>query len=209
MQGERKCLGPCGKVKPYFAFHKMKGKTSDSHPVRPQCKECRKITSAQDYIDRRDFIRHQQASARHTMTEEQRQHERERIDKWEKSNPEKVKAFQKKYREGNGRQYRYEYYQRRRAFLASVPSDNHTMKELHAYWLHHGFDRNICSYCDTRITWKASIGDHVVPISRGGEHVVSNLVPACRSCNSSKNNKLLYEEWVPPNMRNLSHAVGV
>lgn len=28
--------------------------------------------------------------------------------------------------------------------------------------------------------------DHVVPVSRGGRHLLSNLVPACRSCNASK-----------------------
>lgn len=35
--------------------------------------------------------------------------------------------------------------------------------------------------------------DHVVPLSRGGQHAEGNLVPACRSCNSSKMDKLLVE----------------
>ena len=38
--------------------------------------------------------------------------------------------------------------------------------------------------------------DHVVPLSRGGKHEIENLLPACRSCNSSKGAKLL-EEWLP------------
>lgn len=29
--------------------------------------------------------------------------------------------------------------------------------------------------------------DHVKPIARGGAHILANLRPACRSCNSSKN----------------------
>jgi HNH endonuclease len=44
--------------------------------------------------------------------------------------------------------------------------------------------------------WCGGIGgtaDHVVPISRGGKHSEGNLVPACRSCNSSKRDLLLVE----------------
>lgn len=35
--------------------------------------------------------------------------------------------------------------------------------------------------------------DHVIPLSRGGRHAIANIVPACRSCNSSKGNKFLVE----------------
>jgi len=47
----------------------------------------------------------------------------------------------------------------------------------------------ICFYCGS----KANTVDHVVPLSRGGQHAEGNLVPACRSCNSSKADKLLIE----------------
>lgn len=36
--------------------------------------------------------------------------------------------------------------------------------------------------------------DHVVPISRGGANSIGNIVAACGSCNSSKNDRLL-TEW--------------
>jgi len=52
---------------------------------------------------------------------------------------------------------------------------------------------NKCAYCG-KIT-KLTI-DHVVPISRGGEHDIGNVLPACKSCNSKKNTKLL-SEWIP------------
>lgn len=48
-----------------------------------------------------------------------------------------------------------------------------------------------CAYC-------AAAGpseiDHVVPVSRGGDHDEMNLVPACRRCNASKGSRLL-SEW--------------
>lgn len=35
--------------------------------------------------------------------------------------------------------------------------------------------------------------DHVVPRSRGGEHVWENVVAACRSCNARKRDRLVSE----------------
>jgi 5-methylcytosine-specific restriction endonuclease McrA len=45
-----------------------------------------------------------------------------------------------------------------------------------------------CVYCGQR---KKLTIDHVVPISKGGIHDVSNIVPACLSCNVKKNDSSL------------------
>lgn len=45
--------------------------------------------------------------------------------------------------------------------------------------------RHRCAYCgrsDLKLTQ-----DHVVPVSKGGLHTLTNVVPACGSCNSRKN----------------------
>jgi len=49
-----------------------------------------------------------------------------------------------------------------------------------------------CTYCHTE---RASTWDHVVPRSLGGPDTRGNLVPACRSCNSSKGARPL-GEWL-------------
>lgn len=49
-----------------------------------------------------------------------------------------------------------------------------------------------CAYCGLR---KKLEQDHVVPLSRGGAHIRENIVPACRSCNRRKSNKLV-TEWI-------------
>lgn len=35
--------------------------------------------------------------------------------------------------------------------------------------------------------------DHLIPVSHGGPNIASNLVPACRTCNSSKGNKDVFQ----------------
>lgn len=47
-----------------------------------------------------------------------------------------------------------------------------------------------CAYCpNPATTW-----DHIVPVSKGGETVMGNIVPACSPCNSSKKATSL-DEW--------------
>lgn len=49
----------------------------------------------------------------------------------------------------------------------------------------------LCAYCDQlATTW-----DHVIPVSRGGETVPGNILPACGTCNSSKRDRDL-EDWL-------------
>src|SRR4051812_30033174 len=50
-------------------------------------------------------------------------------------------------------------------------------------------DGGRCQYC----AGPAESIDHVVPRSRGGEHVWENVVAACRACNTRKRDRLLSE----------------
>ncbi len=60
--------------------------------------------------------------------------------------------------------------------------------QLRHYILHR--DNWQCRYCDKPSTEKNQLElDHVVPVSRGGPSVVSNLVAACHRCNQKKDNQ--------------------
>lgn len=44
--------------------------------------------------------------------------------------------------------------------------------------------------------------DHFMPLSKGGKHALSNLVPSCKSCNLSKNSKIPGTGWWPESWSN-------
>lgn len=52
---------------------------------------------------------------------------------------------------------------------------------------------HVCVYCEKK---EADTFDHLIPLSRGGHTLYDNLVPACRSCNSRKGDRLP-EEFQP------------
>lgn len=43
-----------------------------------------------------------------------------------------------------------------------------------------------CAYCGSRLDYKDMQVDHVKPLKLGGEDTLSNMLPACRSCNHYK-----------------------
>lgn len=54
-------------------------------------------------------------------------------------------------------------------------------------------DKHICMYCLVTMPDRKLTRDHVIPISRGGKNVWTNVVTACRKCNQKKADKLLQE----------------
>ena len=50
-------------------------------------------------------------------------------------------------------------------------------------------DAYLCMYCGNKFNDTLLTRDHVVPISKGGKDRWSNVVTACRSCNTRKGNR--------------------
>jgi 5-methylcytosine-specific restriction protein A len=61
-------------------------------------------------------------------------------------------------------------------------------------WWKNQMARGQCHYCRCRFHPSELTMDHVVPIARGGHSTKSNVVPACKECNSRKK-YLLPVEW--------------
>lgn len=51
----------------------------------------------------------------------------------------------------------------------------------------------ICYFCGEKFPPKELTMDHLVPLSRGGTSRKSNLVPACKECNTRKKISLPFE----------------
>jgi len=118
--------------------------------------------------------------------ERERARARKSMRKWRDAHPEDERQRRRRYREANideVRKRELENTHRRRALKGSASP---MLVEYMAQLL-----TMPCTYCGT--TENITV-DHIVPLSRGGEHETDNLAAACYSCNSSKGAKLL-DEW--------------
>lgn len=73
-----------------------------------------------------------------------------------------------------------------------------------------------CAYCGCELEYKDMQVDHVIPLRRGGEDVISNMLPACRSCNHYKSTMTAeefrrYVEGIPERLfrDSIPYQVGV
>jgi 5-methylcytosine-specific restriction endonuclease McrA len=58
-------------------------------------------------------------------------------------------------------------------------------------------DRQVCAYCGGRFSEGELTVEHILPVSRGGRHEWTNVVTACRSCNTRKGNRRPEEAHMP------------
>jgi len=108
---------------------------------------------------------------------------------------EKVKARRRKYRCDNRAArsaYMNRYYHKNREVMMAHVARYHARK-LGAFisdftdedWqIALDYYDYKCAYCGTQD--KPLAREHIIPLSRGGPHTISNIVPACQSCNSRK-----------------------
>jgi len=97
------------------------------------------------------------------------------------------KEYAKKYYENNKERI-YEYVYKRFETSKNLPF-NFTNKDWKETLKHFN---NECAYCGDKNNNLQK--EHVIPVSKGGGYVKTNIVPACPSCNMSKSNRYM-EEW--------------
>jgi 5-methylcytosine-specific restriction endonuclease McrA len=103
--------------------------------------------------------------------------------RYRENNPEKSKAYTNKWRaENKDLVYLYNTKKDAKRRLAINATINKiTVSEWKKIKLLY---KNKCAYCLKE--FKKLTMDHVVPLVKGGSHDKDNIVPACKSCNSSK-----------------------
>lgn len=91
---------------------------------------------------------------------------------WKKRNPEKCRA---QWRKDNTKRHA----RVRNAEICDLTEDQRN--EIFSFY------KNRCYYCG-KYSKKLTM-DHVVPLSKNGNHTFNNIVPACQFCNTKKHNR--------------------
>lgn len=180
----------CGEQKDPSAFY------AEGH----QCKPCRYL---QTTAWRRNNAERYRANnkayyAAHAekIKENTRQHRQQKKDlvnasnrAWRAKNAELNSSYTRAWRVANPDAARA-FAALRRARLAAVRCDVFGPDEVRAHYAASGYP-DACIYCEGPYEQD----DHIVPVARGGAHVLENLAPACGRCNRSKSDKML-AEWL-------------
>jgi 5-methylcytosine-specific restriction endonuclease McrA len=102
---------------------------------------------------------------------------------WIKNNKDKYKRYAKKNR-ATHLSLRAEHEQRRRARKRNATVEKVNRDDIIKR------DKSTCQICGKLLSKKEITLDHIIPLSRGGEHSKSNLQVACNSCNCKKSSKI-------------------
>jgi len=182
----KKTCTSCGQAKSPAEFYKDK-KGSDG--LRAKCKDCHRIAMRQYWESVKNKPEHK---AR--VSEWNRRHYRKRrehyIQAHKKYNASPAgKAAHKRYRQGL----------RGKMLTAKVNVRYRTGKRCLFPLTAIQWTRTLaifnhrCAYCQTDTSKLTQ--DHVIPLTAGGQHMMGNVVPACQSCNSRKQNKN-HRKWM-------------
>ncbi len=69
----------------------------------------------------------------------------------------------------------------------AVRREREAARELRdSSWWKNQLAKGVCHYCGQRFSPAELTMDHIVPVSRGGRSVKSNVVPCCKACNNRK-----------------------
>lgn len=124
-----------------------------------------------------------------------------RAKQYRKDHPDVVKDIRRRFRENHLEDIRRDGRERMRTPHARELARlaHHRRNQLNDYVLSSeqwqlvlDFFNGKCAYCGSSDRIEM---DHFFPLSRGGLAIMGNVVPACKSCNSSKNNKPPHE-WL-------------
>ena len=157
-----------------FTFRK------DTQKYRNECKFCEAERKKNHRLDKLD---HYNELKKQYYIENKEKLKKQSNFYWFK-NKDKINKYRRKWRKENSMLVRNQSH-RRRANLKNSDVTPLQIKELVKK------SKN-CYWCNIKLGLEYHI-DHYTPISKGGEHTISNLVVSCPSCNLQKHAKDPYE----------------
>lgn len=149
-----KLCGSCGRRRKAAAFYADKTKPDG---LSSYCKECRKARAS-------DWYRSNPERAK------------EARERWRQENPERYAAAKMRWQKAHPKE-RLEIENRRRVRLRSG------VVEKIDVWTIYERDGGRCHICGKRVAKRELSLDHLIPVSKGGPHVATNVRIAHRLCN--------------------------
>lgn len=200
--GTRVCC-KCRAERPTSDFGPRKGRPGG---LRYQCRPCDSAYMRAYYARNADECRRKRREYHMAHREEEAARDALR---W-KLNPAKERARARSYRERNAARVKPKAIARTRSWVASHRAERKAIAAKYAArkrgatvsnavtaasWAERLTEYEFCcAYC---LRHQSACGkleqEHLTPLSRGGDHDISNILPACRSCNASKNDRHLLE----------------
>jgi hypothetical protein len=187
-----KTCSKCGETKGTGEFYLKRGK-----PESP-CKACRK-SSVRCYR-RANPDRVREVARERYWSDIERFRAKCRLDAARRRlvKPDVVRSYARRYyRDHRNRLLSYSYNYRARRLNAAISDFTDAqwqfMKDLYAYR---------CVYCGRQ--FERLTQDHVIPLTKCGNHHSGNIVPCCRYCNSHKRNRSF-----PPFVVPILHVLDV
>lgn len=197
----KRCPG-CATVKPRDAFGLSK---REPDGLQTRCKECRR----QHRVENRAAISAKRKAAYAANPDAQRARSRAWYEQNRERGRESRRAYNLKHRERQRekaaawyRDNKERHMELTRSWRAANPHKRRDLEQSRraragSYFVEH-VDRlivyeafgGLCGICGDAVDRERFDIDHVVPISRGGEHSYANVQPAHPRCNQSKKNRL-------------------
>ena len=168
---------PCSKCKQSKPLGAFKRRTESPSTYQSWCRACTNAYQHDRYVKNKKAINAHRVTLRQMNPEKSQQYAHQwylrNIDKvakqskaYKNAHPDKVTAWQNK----------------RRATLQLALINDLTSQDWQDIKVAFKF---CCAYCGRKL--QRLTQDHITPLSKGGNHTKSNVVPACQSCNSRKN----------------------
>lgn len=154
---------------------------------RKNNKEIMKKSKSEYYFNNVNEIKIKQKEYRENNKDILLFKKREQSKVYRENNKDKILKYRKKYNKSLSCKISKKNYKHRRRAIEKVGDLTH--KQL----LKLENNINKCYWCNNKIINNNYHIDHYVPLSKGGEHTINNLVVSCPNCNLKKGNKDPYE----------------
>lgn len=198
-QGQRRLCDGCRRQRRREARKRWKQKNPEKVAAQVKREGDRRRAYQREY--QRQLRDSNPELVRERVRQSYRKHQQRRIDdarRYRQENPEKVIAARRRHYRRNRERlihaaveasrrkgWNVEQVRERRRLLATAEG-SFTQEEFNGLCAAFSWR---CAYCGDRPDQLTT--DHVVPLSKGGGNSIDNILPACRSCNSSKKDESL------------------